>query len=367
MELLLDIELHRPGFSLVVNEAVRGEVFGLFGPSGCGKTSLLRCLTGLAQPDRGRIVLDGDVLFDSTRGIADSPQERGIGLVFQDARLFPHWSVTRNLTASPRYRKKRHVDGVSLPKVIEILEIGHVLKRSVDSLSGGEKQRVALARALLADPRLLLMDEPVSGVDSHLKEQVLPFLRRVHDELELPFFIVSHDLSDILQLTDTLFLMDGGRIQARGRLGTLMQDPDCLKRLRGAGVMNTISVLVMEHDLHAGYTRHTLPNGVPIISGLWKEPAAGTPVLAGIRPEEITLAKNFVPDISAQNQLAATVVKIIEAEDRMLCQVDIGMPLMVDITPATVRTLLLKPGMPVIALFKAQAVRRIGCPMKSAA
>jgi len=211
MHLMVDVVLRLGRFTLEAKLDCWGSALGLAGPSGSGKSTLLRVVAGLARPDSGYLELDGDVLFDSLDKIWVPPHRREIGVVFQDARLFPHWTAEKNLRAGMPVRGR--VSGLfSFEHIIELLELRPLLGRAVENLSGGEKQRVALGRALLAHPRLLLMDEPVSGLDAGLKEQILPFLTKVHRELRLPCIMVSHDLADLHQLTDQLMRMDHGKI-----------------------------------------------------------------------------------------------------------------------------------------------------------
>jgi molybdate transport system ATP-binding protein len=187
----------------------------------CLNTTLLRCIAGLIKPDEGQIELNGEILFDHTQRIFIPPHQRRIGLVFQEPRLFPHWSVHKNLHAG-----KRPVEE-SIPytedQVIELTGIAPLLNRSVQKLSGGEKQRVSLARALLAYPRLLMMDEPISALDARLKSRIIPFLNSIHRDLNIPCLYVSHDLAEILQLSNQIALMKNGQIVDHGPLSEIAQ------------------------------------------------------------------------------------------------------------------------------------------------
>ncbi len=209
--LAIDLELHRRDFRLTLATTLSAPVTGIFGPSGSGKSTLLALIAGLLKPTRGRMTLDDTVLVDSERGIFLPPPQRHIGLVFQDAQLFPHLSVRQNLLygwqrLQPAQRR------FELDAVCALLEIGHLLERQPRQLSGGERQRVALGRALLYSPRLLLLDEPLAALDERLKEQILPFLGRIRDETGLPMLYVSHARSEIEYLTDVVLRLDGGRV-----------------------------------------------------------------------------------------------------------------------------------------------------------
>lgn len=209
--LALDLELRRGDFRLAVKTTLDAPVTGLFGPSGSGKSTLLLLIAGLLAPTRGHITLDGVSLVDSARGICLPPQQRHIGLVFQDAQLFPHLDVRRNLLygwqrLAPDQRR------FGLEEVCHLLEIGHLLERQPRQLSGGERQRVALGRAILYSPRLLLLDEPLAALDERLKEQILPFLGRIRDETGLPMLYVSHARREIDYLTDSVLELEQGQV-----------------------------------------------------------------------------------------------------------------------------------------------------------
>jgi molybdate transport system ATP-binding protein len=216
MRLDVDVRLERRGFVLDAAFRCRGSALGVFGRSGSGKTTLLRTLAGLESPKRGRLVLDGEALLDTDRRVSVPAHRRGVGLVFQDARLFPHWSVEQNLRAGEGRGKGAAASPYGFDDVVALLEIGHLVGRSVLRLSGGERQRVALGRALLAHPRLLLLDEPLAGLDAGLKAEILPFLSMAHKALGIPTILVSHDLDEILQLTDLVLVLDGGRVAGFG-------------------------------------------------------------------------------------------------------------------------------------------------------
>lgn len=210
MQLKIDI-LHKQGnFILDVDLYINVNATGLSGPSGSGKSTLLRCIAGLERPGAGRIELDNEILFESSLRQWTPPHRRGIGMIFQHPRLFPHLSVQKNLQAGKRHRDRHHA--YTEEQIIELMQIGPLLSRAVQHLSGGEMQRVSMARALLAHPRLLLLDEPLTGLDQRLKQRILPFLKRIQSELKIPTLTVGHDLPELLSTNQEIILLNNGRI-----------------------------------------------------------------------------------------------------------------------------------------------------------
>lgn len=254
----LDVNIHVKQGRFLLDAAFCSfdPAFGIFGPSGSGKSTLFRALAGLIRPSGGFIRLDDETLFDSDRRVFVPPHKRGIGLVFQDARLFPHWTVEENLRAGEKVRKNVAKRPYSFDDMVDLLEISPLIGRSVQQLSGGEKQRVALGRALLSAPRLLLMDEPVSGLDVSLKAQILPFLAEAHRRLNIPTVLISHDLGEILQLTDRLLLIRHGKVTGCGPIGRLMQEPEIRQALKGTD---------LTHVLHAGVVRRQPEKGATMV------------------------------------------------------------------------------------------------------
>ena len=217
-----------PGFSLDVDLKLSGRgVTALFGHSGSGKTTLLRCIAGLERAPHGRLAVDGELWQDAGRWVPT--HKRPIGYVFQEASLFAHLTVMGNL----RYGMKRNGEAqrVSLDHAIELLGIGHLLDRKPDRLSGGERQRVGIARALAVSPRLLLMDEPLAALDLKRKQEILPYLERLHDELDIPVLYVSHSPDEVARLADYLVAMEGGRVLASGLLAETLARLDLPIRL----------------------------------------------------------------------------------------------------------------------------------------
>jgi molybdate transport system ATP-binding protein len=202
-------------FSLDILFASEGGATVLFGPSGTGKTSIINMIAGLLTPDRGRIVIDDEVLFDDAKGIDVPARRRHVGYVFQEGRLFPHFSVKRNLDYG-RWMSGHAADPAATAKVVELLDIGHLLERRPRKLSGGERQRVAVGRALLMKPRLLLLDEPLASLDAGRKADILPYLERLRDEAKVPIIYVSHDAAEVKRIATRVVRLDGGKVTATG-------------------------------------------------------------------------------------------------------------------------------------------------------
>ena len=211
--LSVDLEYRRGSFDLHARAELDSRVTGICGPSGCGKSTLLSLVAGLLRPDRGRLVLDGDVLVDTLTGVFVPPWQRHCALVFQDGQLFPHLTTRQNLLYG--YSRRRPSERrFELSEVVELLEVGALLDRRPAQLSGGERQRVALGRVLLYSPRVLLLDEPLASLDERLKQQILPFLSRVRDETGIPMLYVSPVSTEVDFLADRTLRMEAGRLLA---------------------------------------------------------------------------------------------------------------------------------------------------------
>jgi molybdate transport system ATP-binding protein len=213
--LRVDVTKSLGEFSIEAAFTSEGRVTGLFGASGAGKTSLINIIAGLLRPDRGIVAIDGESLDDSAASLHVSPHRRRIGYVFQDARLFPHLDVRQNLDYGRRMNRLA-VDPAQRARVTDLLDIGGLLDRRPGQLSGGERQRVALGRALLAQPRLLLLDEPLGSLDEERKVEILPYLVRLRDEAGVPMVYVSHDADEMRQLATSIVILKRGRVVAFG-------------------------------------------------------------------------------------------------------------------------------------------------------
>jgi molybdate transport system ATP-binding protein len=283
----IDVEKRLGAFTLAARFSTPAEgITALFGRSGSGKTTLVNMLAGLVRPDRGRIAIGGEVLFSSEDGIELPPERRRLGYVFQEGRLFPHYSVRGNLTYGRRHGTARDAPG--LDAIVALLGLEGLLDRRIGDLSGGEKQRVAIGRALLAEPRLLLMDEPLAALDAPRKAEILPFIERLRSALGIPVIYVSHAMEEILRLADMLVLMSEGRVAAIGTVEELTSRLD-LRPLTGryeAG--SVIRATVAGQDVSYGLTELAFPGGRLRVAHVALP--LGTAVRARIRARDVALA-----------------------------------------------------------------------------
>jgi molybdate transport system ATP-binding protein len=238
-------------------------VTGLFGPSGCGKTSVLRGIAGLLRLAEGYVAVSGDVWQDGA--LFRPTHKRPVGYVFQEASLFPHLSVRNNLLYGAPSREPPRGEGIiGFDEVVELLGLARLLERAPLNLSGGERQRVAMGRALLSQPKLLLMDEPLSALDRQTKDEILPFLERLHGSLSLPILYVSHDMSEVERLTDHLVLLEAGRVRASGALNALQSDPSLwLAAARDASV--SLDAVLTHYDAAYGLASMSIDGGQVIV------------------------------------------------------------------------------------------------------
>lgn len=359
MSLDLDITRQQGHFHLHCRLQTSQRVVGLFGPSGAGKSSLLRMMAGLSLPDSGYIEVAGRRLFDARRGVNLAPHRRRIGFVFQDALLFPHFNVEHNLRFGCWFQKRR-LDKRQFDQVVAMLDIGHLLKRRVRQLSGGERRRVAIGRALLADPALLLLDEPLAGLDVQRRQEVLPYIGRISQESDLPIVFVSHQLDDLLSLANRhIAAMHEGRIVFSGATADFMTRSD----LMGAGAADMAGSLLQTQpvDQEARYGLSVLTTGfqhlyVPRLS----EPAsADTPTVVHVRARDVMISLEKPVAMSALNCLQATVQALCWSQDQQSVQVQLdidGQRLEASITALSADTLTLRRGMTVYAIIKSLAL-----------
>jgi len=353
----VDVQRRLGDFELQVAFEAKAEgITALFGQSGAGKTTLVNLLAGLARPDRGRISVQGHVLFDSQSGVNVAPEKRRLGYVFQEDRLFPHLNVRANLEYGLR-RIAADQRRIALPPVVEALDIEGLLERRTQTLSGGEKQRVSIGRALLASPHLLLMDEPLASLDTARKNEILPFIERLRDEFRIPIVYVSHSADEIVRLADTLVLLSRGRIAAVGPVEALMSRLD-LRPLTGryeAGAV--IPGQVAGTDPEFGLAMLSFEGGTLTVPLADLE--IGARIRVRIRARDVTLARKRPEDISTLNVFHGKIAEILgggSGDALVDVRVDIGAPLWARITRRSLHDLSLGIGDEVYALIKGVAI-----------
>ncbi len=216
LEVKLQKELHAANGHMLLDidfSVPWGKVINLYGPSGAGKTSILRMLAGLMQPANGRIVVKGDLWYDSARNISRKPQQRRMGFIFQDYALFPNMTVKENLTYALDKKQSDHI----IEELIDLIELRDLRDRKPHTLSGGQQQRVALARALVRKPNLLLLDEPLSALDFDMREKLQNYILGIHQKYELTTILVSHDIREVIRMSDLVLTIKNGKISSRGK------------------------------------------------------------------------------------------------------------------------------------------------------
>ena len=349
-------ELAWPGFALDVDLALPGQgITALFGHSGSGKTTCLRAIAGLERGARGRLEVNGEVWQDDALDVFLPTHRRALGYVFQDAALFPHLSVRNNLDYGRR-RVAAAQRRVSSDAAIELLGIGALLDRLPEKLSGGEKSRVAMARALLTSPRLLLMDEPLAALDHHRKQEILPYLEKLHDELEIPILYVSHAPDEVARLADHLVVLQGGRALAAGPLGETLARLDLPIQL-GEDAGAVIDAAIAERDAAWHLVRVDFPGG-----SLWVRDNGqplGHRVRVRVLARDVSLAHSKGEDSSILTALPAKFVAV--ADDThpamALVRLDVGRsPLLARLTKRSVAALGVREGMDIWARIKAVAL-----------
>jgi molybdate transport system ATP-binding protein len=305
----VDIEQRLGSFSLQVKFDVEARVLGVFGRSGAGKSSLINAIAGVSRSLRGRVSINGMTLFDSEQGIDLPARARRVGYVHQESLLFPHLSVEANLLYGFRLRgqAERFIEPA---RVIEVLGLPALLQRRPENLSGGEKQRVAVGRALLAQPRVLLLDEPLAALDVPRKTEILEYIERLRDEFHIPIVYVSHSVPEIMRLADMVVVLSEGQCLAVGEVDVVMGRLD-LKPYTGryeAGAV--VETAVLSHDPIQQLTTLGFDGGELLVPQL--EAAVGERVRARIRARDVSLALQRPEQISILNVLPCQVTAIRE-------------------------------------------------------
>jgi molybdate transport system ATP-binding protein len=349
----VDVDHVREHFRLTARFSSAPGLTALFGRSGSGKSTLVDIIGGLVRPTRGRVKIDGQVLVDTERGVFVPKHRRRVGYVFQDSRLFPHLSVRNNLLYGRWFARPDGGASGDLASVVKLLDIGPLLDRRPDSLSGGEKQRVAIGRALLAHPRLLLMDEPLASLDEARRAEILPYIERLRDDAGVPVVYVSHSVAEVARLATTVVILTEGKVTAVGPVLDILPLADT----GDAG--GVLDATVARHDEAFQLTVLASVAGelqVPRLAA-----PVGAPVRAYIRARDVMISLRPPEEISALNVLVGRIASVTpsssgaQADVRLDCN---GATLMARVTAKSVQRLALAPGRPVFAVIKSVSFER---------
>ncbi len=352
------VKLPRHNFTLELDVNIDDEVTGVFGHSGAGKTSLLHLVAGLERPAAGRLTFNGRIFFDMEKRLWVPPHRRRIGMVFQNARLFPHLDVRKNLLFATRFMKEK-TGTAYFEEIVSLLELGPLLDHAPAKISGGEAQRVALGRALLSCPEMLLLDEPFSAIDMVLRRQILPFLWRIRQHFNIPMLVISHDLPDILRLTDKLLLLDSGAVVGKGALADLAMRHDFFSAAGHASTLNVfeLEVVALENDDCLVLSENTAsPLTLYGVTRPGLKP--GCRVKAAIAPDDVLISLTDANPTSARNMLPGRILRVSEHPSRTFCQIDLGgdRVILAEITRDSLRRLDLRIGARVSCMFKASSI-----------
>lgn len=350
MHLEVDITKSFPGFTSTFQFTLRATKCGVFGPSGNGKSTLMHLLAGLLEPDSGSIILDGRALYDSNNKINLPPEQRRVGVVFQHAHLFPHMSVAKNLFYGMK-RTPAIEREINPERLIAILQLEHLMNRPVSKLSGGERQRVALGRTILACPKLILLDEPLSGLDNRLKYEIIPQLRQVFEEFSIPFLFISHSLQEMRMMTEEVLVIE------RGKIAKQFTTEELARTSLGSGGRGYTNLLELRAPEDVGKLLSYKWGEASLMLLKTKNPQAGT---FSINSRDILLFKKDPEATSARNMLHCTVKNTYETDWLTGIELDCkGQTLIAEIVPQSLKELSLKPGSEIVAVFKASAFERL--------
>ncbi|MGE4496756.1 MAG: molybdenum ABC transporter ATP-binding protein [Deferribacterales bacterium] len=347
-----------PAFTLDVSfKTTEGMVTGLFGRSGSGKTSIINIAAGLVKPDEGYVSVGGKVLYDSRNKINLPAPSRNSGYIFQDGRLFPHMTVEANL----RYGMKRSAENGHKAKfddVVELLGIGGLLKRRPHRLSGGEKQRAAIGRALLSSPDFLLMDEPLSALDSNRKEELIPFIGKMVQTFKLPVLYVTHSIDELFSLCDNVVLMNNGKCTDSGSVEDVVSRPANREILSLSGRVSVLRAYAVSESEPSIITFENGKLGIPT-----SKHATGTELRVAVHSDDVTLALTKPTGLSARNIMKGTVTAMDRSDDGAVAvTVDVGLPVYATVTRSAVSELGIRTGMEIYVIMKTIALSRLSVP-----
>jgi molybdate transport system ATP-binding protein len=342
-------------FTLDASGDAGAGITALFGRSGSGKTTTLECIAGLRRPDEGEVTLNGRVLFSSSGRVNLPPEKRGVGYVFQDGALFPHMTALGNIRyGAGRRPVERAQRAVDVDEVVKLLRLGPLLDRRPAQLSAGERQRVALARALAASPEVLLLDEPMASLDAALRGVVTGYLKRVRRELGVPMLYVSHSITEVLALADSVLLIEGGRVVAFDRPSRVLLQSHA-GFWQEAGALDNLLDGVVEDAAPQSGAGKVRVGDVMLFAPVGTR-QKGEKVTISIGAAELIVAVEPPRGLSARNIVPARLVKLEQEQGRVFATLDIGAPLIAELTAPAVEDLRLAPGQRVHLVFKSSSI-----------
>ena len=347
-----------PDFRLQINEEFLPGFTVLFGPSGAGKSTLLDCIAGLQRPDAGRISLGEEVFYDPAAQTVLPPQHRRIAYVFQSLALFPHLTVQENVaygvTSTDKEQRESAVD-----RALRSFHIAQLRHRKPRQLSGGEQQRVALARSLATDPRVLLLDEPLTGLDARLRETILQDLRDWNASRRIPILYVTHNREEVDAIGERMIALEQGKVVSRGIPREVLDSPRAVSIAHAAGFENVVTAKVEELRPPDGIMRVVLVPSITELEIPLGTAQPGDTVQVAIRAGDILLATEMPRSISARNILAGTVESLEQRGPSIVVNVNAGVRFVVHVTPSALRSLHLQPGLPVWLVLKTHSCHTV--------
>ena len=361
----VDVKLRLDRFDLTAALALDHPITAFFGPSGAGKSALLGVIAGTVNPQHGRVRLGGETLFDSTKGIRVPANRRRVGLVGRDPTVYPPCPIKTHLQEAFGQAPYRG-DGFRFQRIVELLELGSVLPRHSRQLSATERRRVAVAHALMASPRLLLVDDDSTSLGRATRDETLSMLSRVRDSLRIPVIYVCQTLGEILQLTDQMVLMAGGRILGVGDVNQVIAERLLLASHSLQGIDNTLRVTICDHQVEDGCTIAQY-YGTELVLPIAPHLQRNTTATVSVRSSDIALSKQYLTGISIQNQIKGRICAVIRTPEHAVVQVDCGNALLAGVSLKALRDLHLQEGDSIYCLIKAHAFRYAGAAGPSSA
>jgi len=354
------VALRRGEFELDLRFESAARSLAIFGPSGAGKTTFLDALAGLVRPERGRIEISGQVLFDADRKIDLPPRVRGVGYVRQVPDLFPAMTVSENIDFA-RSRRARGGSSIDVGEIGKVVGTAALSRRRPHELSGGETRRVQIARALASQPSILLLDEPFANLDGAARREIIPLLAALPERFAVPVLLVTHEAGEVLAFAEEVVVVDDGRAVAQGEPRTTLSRPGSWLVARVSGVENFLAVHIAGADEREGGTLADW-SGValhcPAIAG-----APGEPMTLALFAEDVLIARGPVAGLSARNVFPMRVESVVEDGDTLLATLSHGSRrLQSRITRGARAELAIEPGASVTAIFKSAALRPLAAP-----